>query len=196
MMIEFEYPQGATPVDADEAEGLLLTHITTREELNRWEQDNILAAKDWIKRSGPSDVLSEEFIKTLHKQMFGKVWKWAGQFRKSNKNLGCEWYQIPMTLRSLCEDTRLWINEDDDSPDMIAVRFHHRLVSIHPFPNGNGRHAREVANLLLTNMLDHHPLTWGGDSLSTANDARDRYIKALQAADQGDYDPLLAFVRT
>ena len=195
-MINFEYPKGATPIDFDEAEGLQLTHITTLGELNRWEQDNILEAKTWIGRTKPSNILNEKFIKNLHKRMFGNVWKWAGTFRQSNKNIGGPWYQVPMSLRDLCEDTTLWIELQEESPDIIAIRFHHRLVSIHAFPNGNGRHAREMTNLLLKYKLKQPELTWGSKNLSEAGNIRKQYIESLHAADNGDYNPLLAFVHT
>jgi Fic-DOC domain mobile mystery protein B len=195
-MTEFEYPEGATPIDPDEAEGLLLTHITTRGELDRWEQDNILEAKAWTDRTKPTDILNERFINSLHKHMFGNVWKWAGQFRQSDKNIGGSWHQIPMGLKNLCDDTALWIELQEESPDLIAVRFHHRLVSIHPFPNGNGRHARGMTDLLLKNILMHLEFTWGGKNLSENGSIRRQYIASLHAADEGDYAPLLAFVRT
>ncbi len=195
-MIEFEYPEGATPVDHDEAEGLKLTHITTHGELDRWEQDNILEAKAWTDKTKPGNILNEQFIKTLHKRMFGNVWKWAGQFRQSDKNIGGPWHQVSTSLRNLCDDTALWIELREESPDLIAVRFHHRLVSIHPFPNGNGRHAREMTNLLLKNILKHPEFTWGGENLLEANSTRKQYIESLHAADKGDYMPLLKFVRT
>ena len=195
-MTEFEYPEGATPIDPDEAEGLLLTHITTRGELDRWEQDNILEAKAWTDRTKPTDILNERFINSLHKHMFGNVWKWAGQFRQSDKNIGGSWHQIPMGLKNLCDDTALWIELQEESPDLIAVRFHHRLVSIHPFPNGNGRHARGMTDLLLKNILMHLEFTWGGKNLSEDGSIRRQYIASLHAADEGDYAPLLAFVRT
>ena len=147
-MTTFEYPEGATPIDPDEAEGLLLTHITTRGELDRWEQDNIVDAITWTNRAKPIDILNEQFIKELHRRMFSNVWKWAGRFRQSDKNIGGPWHQVPTSLRHLCDDTRLWTEERAEPDDMIAVRFHHRLVSIHPFPNGNGRHARLMTDLL------------------------------------------------
>lgn len=194
--MKLEYPEGATSIDPDEAEGLLLTHITTRGELDRWEQDNIIEAKAWIDKTNPGDILNEKFIKTLHKRMFNNVWSWAGQFRQSDKNIGGPWHQVPMNLSNLCSDTGLWVELLDEPPDLIAVRFHHRLVSIHPFPNGNGRHAREMTNLLLKNILTHPKFTWGERNLLSAGSVRKQYIESLQAADQGDYRPLLAFVRT
>lgn len=195
-MIQFEYPEGATPLDLDEAQGLRLTHITTRGELDRWEQDNILQSMAWLDKTKPSDILNEAFIKELHRRMFGDVWKWAGQFRQSDKNIGGPWHQVPMSVRNLCDDARLWMELRDEPPDQMAVRFHHRLVSIHPFANGNGRHARLMTDVLLENILERPRFAWGSKDLSEAGDTRHRYIAALYAADQQDYSPLLEFVRT
>jgi Fic-DOC domain mobile mystery protein B len=196
MMLHFDYPEGATPIDTDETEGLLLTHITTRGELDRWEQDNIVEALIWLDRTKPTDILNEQFIKNLHQRMFANVWKWAGYFRQSDKNIGVPWYQISTSLKNLCDDVDLWINLKEESPDEIAVRFHHRLVSIHPFSNGNGRHARFMTDLLLENILDCPRFTWGSEKLTTSGNARQRYIAALHAADEYNYEPLLEFVRT
>ena len=195
-MTTFEYPEGATPIDPDEAEGLLLTHITTRGELDRWEQDNIVDAITWTNRAKPIDILNEQFIKELHRRMFSNVWKWAGRFRQSDKNIGGPWHQVPTSLRHLCDDTRLWTEERAEPDDMIAVRFHHRLVSIHPFPNGNGRHARLMTDLLLENILKRSRFSWGSTDLCPSGTARSRYISALHAADEGDYLALLEFART
>ncbi len=195
-MINLEYPEGATPIDPDEASELLLTHITTREELDRWEQDNIIEALAWLEKTKPKDILNETFIRKLHKQMFGNVWKWAGKFRQSDKNIGGQWWQISTDLKDLCDDSRLWVDSRNEPSDEIAVRFHHRLVSIHPFPNGNGRHARLMADLLLENILDHPRFTWGSANLSNASDTRQRYIAALRAADGYNYQPLLEFARS
>ncbi len=194
--MKFECPEGATPIDPDEAKGLILTHITMQGELNRWEQDNILEAKAWLDKTKPTDILNEKFIKTLHQRMFSNVWKWAGQYRQSDKNIGGSWYQVPMSLKNLCDDTTVWIELGEEPPDLIAARFHHRLVSIHPFPNGNGRHAREMTDLLLKNILKHPEFTWGSGNLSDTGSIRKQYIESLHAADRGDYDPLLTFLRT
>jgi len=194
--MKFECPEGATPIDPDEAKGLILTHITMQGELNRWEQDNILEAKAWLDRAKPTDILNEKFIKTLHQRMFGNVWKWAGQYRQSDKNIGGSWYQVPMSLKNLCDDTVVCIQLGEDPPDLIAARFHHRLVSIHPFPNGNGRHAREMTDLLLKNILKHPEFTWGSGNLSDTGSVRKQYIESLHTADRGNYDPLLTFLRT
>ena len=195
-MTELEYAQGATPLDPDEVEGLLLPHITTRGELDRWEQDNIVEALSWLDKARPQDTLNERFVRDLHRRMFGSVWKWAGRFRQSDKNIGVAWHQIPASLKNLCDDARLWIELREESPDEIAVRFHHRLVSIHPFPNGNGRHARLMTDLLLENVLHGPRFTWGREDLSRIGTARQRYIAALRAADEHNYKPLLEFVRT
>ena len=195
-MITFDYPEGATPIDLDEAGGLRLTHITTRGELDRWEQDNIIQALAWINRTRPSDILDELFIKDLHRRMFGAVWKWAGHFRHSDKNIGGPWHQVPTSVRNLCDNVRLWMELRDESPDQMAVRFHHRLVSIHPFANGNGRHARLMTDVLLEHILQRPRFTWGSEDLCKPGDARRRYIMALHAADQQNYSPLVEFVRT
>jgi len=195
-MIDFEYPEGATPIDANEIEGLLLTHITTRAELDRWEQDNINEALAWVEERKPTDILNESFMKMLHNKMFCNVWKWAGKFRQSGKNIGVPWYNISIELKKLCEDVEYWIENRTFSDDEIAVRLHHRLVSIHLFPNGNGRHARLVADILLENVLNKPPFTWGNANLAKSGDDRKRYIESLIAADRDEYKKLLEFVRS
>ena len=195
-MIDFKYPKGATPIDPDEAVGLRLTHITTQGELNRWEQENIVEALAWIEKTKPTDILNEQFIKQLHKRMFGNVWKWAGQFRRSGKNIGVLWHQIPENIKIMCDDVPEWIQSQYESPEEMAVRFHHRLVWIHPFPNGNGRHSRLMANIFLENVLHGSPFTWGNQDLSNPSESRSRYINALQEADNGNLVPLLEFANS
>ena len=195
IMRNIEYPKGATPINPDEMEGLLLSHITSRGELDRWEQDNIIEAIEWLEKKKPIDLLNEQFIKKLHASMFSNVWKWAGKLRRSDKTLGGSWHQVPMRLRNLFDDTQLWIDLENETHDDIAIRFHHRLVSIHPFPNGNGRHARLMTDLLLENVLGSKRFTWGSEDLSIKGNARKRYIKALQEADNLNYEPLMQFVR-
>jgi Fic-DOC domain mobile mystery protein B len=195
-MVGFEYPQDATPLTKDEIEGLIPTHIATRGQLDRWEQDNINEALAWLDTHRPKDILNERFIKQLHKRMFGHVWKWAGTFRRSDKNIGVSWHVIPGELRNLCDDVRYWIAHTTFGADEIAARFHHRLVQIHLFPNGNGRHARLMADILLDQFLDRPPFTWGSASLAKAGDDRKRYIESLAAADKGNYTLLLDIVRS
>ena len=196
-MPDFMFSEDATPLEPGEAAGLLLSHITTRGELDRWEQENIIEALLWLDTKKPKDVLNEQFIRELHHRMFGRVWRWAGSFRKSDKNLGIDWQQIPVSLRNLVEDARLWIRLGKDPADEIAVRFHHRLVCIHPFSNGNGRHARLMSDVLLENVLGSKRFTWGSAAqLSKPGDFRTRYIDALREADRGSYESLLAFARS
>jgi Fic-DOC domain mobile mystery protein B len=194
--MNFEYPEGATPLDLDEAQGLLLPHIGTRGELDRWEQENISEAEDAVFRRRQRDVLTEKYACTLHKKMFGNVWRWAGTFRRSQKNIGIEWMQIPVALRQLFDEVNGWLEYGAFPPDEIAARFHHRLVAIHAFPNGNGRHGRLMADILLVHLLGQERFSWGQENLTNAGDCRRHYIEALRAADQHDYGLLLAFVRS
>jgi len=191
-----DYPEGATPLDPDETEGLLLTHITTRGELDRWEQENIRQGYQWADNLKKTDFFNEDFICRLHKKMFGNVWKWAGEFRTSNKNVGIYWQEIAVELKKLCDDAKAWIEFETFPPDEFAVNFHHRLVYIHPFPNGNGRHARLVADLILEKIFKKTPFTWGSASLVKHTEIRKRYIEALKAADNHDYSLLMEFARS
>ena len=195
-MVDFDYPQGATPLDPNEIEGLIPTHITTRAELDRWEQDNINEALAWLEQRKPTNILNESFMKQLHKRMFGNVWRWAGELRKTEKNLGVPFYQISIEVKKLCDDVKYWIQNRTFTEDEIAARFHHRLVFIHLFPNGNGRHARLIADILLENILAKPPLTWGSQNLATFGLDRKKYIDSLVAADRGDYRLLMNFVRS
>lgn len=192
----FDYPEGATPIDEDEKEGLLILHISTREELNEWEQRNITDAYSWLDRTRRKDILSEDFIRKLHIEMFGKVWSWAGTYRRTDKNIGVDWSQISVRFRELLDDVRFWIDNETYSPDEIATRFHHRLVFIHLFPNGNGRHARVMTDVLLEKVLGEEPFSWGSGNLLEESDVRATYIQALRLADRHDYEPLLQFVRS
>ena len=194
--MEFNYPEGATPLDPNEIEGLLLTHITTRTELDRWEQDNINEALAWLEQRKPKDILNESFMKRLHKRMFGNVWKWAGKLRRTEKNLGVPFYEISVEVKKLCDDVEYWIENKTFPDDEIAARFHHRLVFIHLFPNGNGRHARLIADILLENVLAKPPFTWGSGNLAAAGLDRKKYIESLVAADREDYGLLMDFVRS
>ena len=193
--MNFDYPPWATPLDSDEAEGLLLPHITSRGELDRWEQDNIMEAESRAFRRKPKNLLSVDFACQLHKQMFGNVWQWAGKFRTSDKNIGVAYWSIAQKLINMLDDVKIWIKQSVYPPDEIAARFHHRLVSIHLFANGNGRHARLMADLLLVHVLKRPRFTWGSENLVQADECRKQYISALQAADRHDYEPLLRFVR-
>ena len=196
-MKQTDLPRGATPLDPDEMAGLKLKHITTRGELNRWEQENISEAMDWLdKRKNKAEILTEEFVKEVHKRMFYKVWTWAGSFRRSGKNIGVDWTRISVDLRQLLNDVKYWIEHKTYPADEIAVFFHHRLVKIHPFPNGNGRHSRLMTDILLNDVLDRKPFTWGNGDLNEEGDVRNRYIEALVLADDHNYNVLKQFVRS
>ena len=192
--MKFNYPLGSTPLEPEELAELIPDHIITQEELNAWEEKNIIVAQQWALRQ--KEILSIEFIKKLHKHMFNKTWKWAGEFRKSEKNIGISWFQISVKIKELCDDVQYQLNNHSYSIDEIAIRFHHRLVWIHAFPNGNGRHARLMADLLLIQQ-NKSRFSWGMyQDLYAANPIRKQYIEALQLADYGDYSKLLLFVRS
>jgi len=175
--------------------GLIPGHIRTQAELNQWEQANVLEGSAWAMRSRERDMLSERFVRELHRRLFGATWRWAGTFRTSGKNIGVDAAQIAVQLHELLEDVRYWIGHRTFPLDEIAARFHHRLVVIHPFPNGNGRHARLMTDVLLRRN-GAAAFSWGGANLEAAGDVRDRYLAALRAADAGDYQPLQEFVRS
>lgn len=194
--MKFDAPEGATPLDPDEAEGLLLSHITTRAELDRWEQENIAEAEVWAFRRDHPKILTDSFARRLHKRMFGNVWRWAGLYRKTGKNIGLDAWQIATELRTLCDNCVVWIEHAVYPSDEIAVRFHHRLTAIHPFANGNGRHARLMTDILLVHLLGQSRFSWGSGNLVNAGECRKQYINALRAADRYDFELLLAFVRS
>jgi Fic-DOC domain mobile mystery protein B len=183
-----------TGLTEEECEGLIPSYITLRSELNEAEQANILEAEEWA-FARKRDLLEEEFLDNLHKRMYGNVWRWAGRYRTSGKNIGIDAYRIPTELRQLLDDCRYWTENGTYEPDEIAVRFHHRIVSIHCYPNGNGRHARLAADLLLKSMGQER-FSWGGENLIDVGETRERYVAALQAADEHDIGPLLEFVRS
>lgn len=198
--MNFVYPFGATPLDPNEIEDLIPKHIVTLLELNEWEQANILEAEMWLGKQSHhfSDIMTFEFIQKLHQKMFNQTWKWAGLFRRSNKNIGVDWVMIWEQLKKLIDDVQYQVNYKIYSPDEIAARFHHRLVAVHPFPNGNGRHARLMTDILLLS-LQQPRFSWGQKSmhdLYEPTQVRKKYIEALQSADKHDYQLLFAFVRT
>jgi Fic-DOC domain mobile mystery protein B len=194
----FQEPDDATPLEPGEIDGLLQTWITNRHDLNEAEQENIVNGAAWARRPRglkAVDLLNDEFARTLHKRMFGDVWKWAGTYRQTERNIGIVAHRIPMEMAALFDDVRYWAEHDTYPPDEMAIRLHHRLVAIHPFPNGNGRHARMMADLLIE-RLGGEPFSWGGGSLADVGELRARYVAALQAADGHNIGPLLAFARS
>jgi Fic-DOC domain mobile mystery protein B len=198
MGLELEYIDGQTPLDEDEKEGLLIKTIATRGELDEFEQQNIEQAVGWtLRRSFKLEaILTEDFVRNVHKRMYGDVWRWAGEFRKTNKNIGVDKWQIPMELKCLLDDTKYWIDYNKDEPDEIAIMFKHRMVSIHCFSNGNGRHSRLMADILIEKVFKRPVFTWGAGNLVKQGDARAAYLAAVKAADAGDMLPLVAFARS
>jgi Fic-DOC domain mobile mystery protein B len=182
---------GHTPLGEDDRQGLKLTYITTRSELNEAEQENILRARQGRRHPTLPALLHDKYLRDLHRSMFGDVWAWAGSYRRLETSIGIDPAQIAVCVRDLVADAKIWAEHEE--PLRVAVRFHHRLVSIHPFPNGNGRHGRQATDYLMQ-ALEQPPFTWGavcgaGDFEGT----RRRYLAALREADDGDFDPLEHF---
>lgn len=195
MALETNLKPGQTPLDTDEAAGLKPKHITTQGELDEWEAENLLKANQWLNRQKKLDVLNEQFCRSLHKKMFGDTWMWAGTFRKTEKNIGCDPIQIAIQLNQLLGNVTYWIENESFAPDEIAARFHRELVWIHPFPNGNGRHARYMTDALVR-QCGRPELSWGSKNLASASEVRGRYIQSLRDADAGNYALLIEFVRS
>jgi len=206
MGLKHEYIDGQTPLDEAEKAGLRIRSIATHGELNEFEQQNIEQAVQWVmgRSFKPDSVFTEVFIRQLHKRMYGEVWAWVGEFRKSDKHIGIDKWQIPTALQYLLDDARFWHANNFYAPDEMALRFNHRLVSIHCFANGNGRHSRLMADIIIEKIYKLPTFSWGTNlslskdvpSLSSENDMRTAYLKAVKAADQGDYSLLLQFARS
>jgi Fic-DOC domain mobile mystery protein B len=191
------YEEGQTPLDPEQINGLKIKTISTQQQLNEFEQTNINEALKWLNTKRKiNEVLSEQFLIQVHKRMLGMVWKWAGNFRVTETNIGIEWTKIPIELRLLIDDAKYWVEHQTYDPEQIAIRFKHRLVSIHCFPNGNGRHSRIMADLIAKHVFELEKFSWGQSSLLASSEQRKLYLKALQKADMGDYDALLEFARS
>ncbi len=192
----FEYPERATPLDPDSL-GDLIPGIATQGELNEFEARNILQAEQWaLKTRGDNrDMLLVSSLRKLHRRMFDETWKWAGGFRRVETNIGIPWMQIPLKLEQFCQNTRYQIEHTVFPWVELAARFHHNLILIHPFPNGNGSHVRLATDLLLRRHGQAR-FTWGARSLTEPGETRREYITALREADAGDIRWLLNFVIT
>ncbi|MDN3643186.1 mobile mystery protein B [Lutimonas halocynthiae] len=197
MGLEFDYKDGQTPLDEEEKEGLKIKSITTQGELDEFEQLNIEKAVEWTihTKLKPENILTEKFIKNLHKKMYGDVWKWAGQFRRTEKNIGILWTKIGIELKNLLDDTKYWIENKTYSYEEIAIRFKHRIVSIHCFPNGNGRHSRMMADIIMESIFGGEIFSWHQSNMVKANQTRKQYIEALKEADNGIIKPLIEFAK-
>ena len=183
-----------TPLTPEEREQLIPAYISFRSELNHAEQANIADGSRWFTLR-KRDVLDQLLLIELHKRMFGQVWRWAGSYRTTARNIGIDAYRIQFEMRHAVEDARYWVEAETYSPDEIAVHFSHRVVAIHPFPNGNGRFSRLIGDMLAI-QLGQPAFTWGSANLVDANETRRRYVAALKAADTYDIGPLMAFARS
>ena len=188
--------EGNTPLSAEELADLIPS-LASKEELNEWERENILQARSWAieDRTSPADIPTDEYVRKLHRKMFDQTWKWAGEYRRTEKNIGIPVHEIRERFIALCGDVRYWIENNTYSVDEIAVRFHHRLTFIHLFPNGNGRHARLIAEVLVI-KLGRPGFSWGSGNLVKEGEARTEYLGAIRTADNGDIQPLLKFARS
>ncbi|MCC6410726.1 MAG: mobile mystery protein B [Saprospiraceae bacterium] len=198
MEINLEYHYGQTPLDEEEKQGLLIASIATQGELDEFEQQNIEQSIQWLwmRPLKPETIFTEKFIREVHRKMYGQVWRWAGNFRKTNKNLGVDRWVISTELKVLLEDALFWVNNNSWPPDEMAVRFKHRLVSIRCFPNGNGRHSRLMADIIIEKIFKQPVFSWGASDLIQQTEPRTTYIKAVKTADAGDIQPLLSFARS
>lgn len=195
MGLNLKYVDGQTPLNEEEKEGLKIKFITTQNELDEFEQLNIEKAIEWTMRVRlkPEKILSEKFIKELHKKMYGDVWKWAGKFRKSDKNIGIKWPLIEIEVRNLIDDTKYWVENKTYPANEIAIRFKHRIVAIHCFANGNGRHSRIMADIIIEAIFGKEIFSWQKSNMVKANETRKSYIMALRDADNGNIKPLVNF---
>jgi Fic-DOC domain mobile mystery protein B len=198
MGLNLSYKDGQTPLDENETGGLLIQSITTREELDEFEQQNIESAIKWtmVTKFKKERVLSEEFILELHRRMFCDVWSWAGEFRKTNKNLGVPYSRVRVSVKVLLGDCFHWLNQKSHSDEEIAILFKHRIVSIHCFSNGNGRHSRLMADVIISHLFSKPVFSWNRNNLVEKGEGRTNYLSAINAADMGDIQPLIDFANS
>ncbi len=190
-MIVFD-KEGETPLD--DISGLKIHGITTRSELDSVEAENILEA--FLKyimspEQIRSVVFDTQFLQQLHREMFGNVWSWAGEFRTTQTSIGIEAINIRQALYQLMDDLKFW-EEAWDYQDTVT-RLHYSLVKIHPFLNGNGRVSRLFTDLWLLS-IGKEMLEWGDENLDNMNGSRKEYILALQEVDGGSYERLKRFM--
>jgi Fic-DOC domain mobile mystery protein B len=198
MGLVYAYEDGQTPLNEEEKEGLLLKSIINHGELDEHEQLNIENAMLWLygQKLKKDKILSETFILNLHKKMFDTVWRWAGSYRKTEKNIGVSWINIRTDLKILLDDTIFWIDNSTYPPDEIAIRFKHRLVNIHCFPNGNGRHSRIMADIIIESIFKKEVFSWNQSNMVKADETRKEYIRSIREGDIGNISALIAFART
>lgn len=195
MGLSLDYGIGQTPLSEEGKEGLKVGGIATRQDLDEFEQQNIDKATEWLagKKLKVEKLLTEKFVKDLHREMFGDVWAWAGEFRRSDKSIGVDWRIISVEIKKLLDNCYYWLDNKTFSEEEIAIRLSHGLVKIHPFVNGNGRHSRLMADIMMEKIFYKDIFSWGKLDLEAMNDERSRYLTALRKADEGDYSFLLDF---
>jgi Fic-DOC domain mobile mystery protein B len=198
MGLDLKYNEGQTPLNEEEMEGLLIKTITTHGELDEFEQMNIEKAIEWTltKKFKMKGIISEDFVKELHKRMFGDVWEWAGRFRMSEKNLGIKYHLIGTSLKQLNDDCMFWINNGTYGEEEIAIRYKHQIVNIHCFANGNGRHSRLMADVIIHHVFKKDVFTWSGSNLVKTGEERTSYLKAIREADKANIQPLINFAKS
>jgi Fic-DOC domain mobile mystery protein B len=192
----FETAPGATPLQPEDLEGLIPRNLISKQQLDELEAENILQAEVWsaLQIWSPEKLLSSSIIRRCHKELFGKTWRWAGTYRKRETSIGVAPEQISVLTEQLIGNTLYQINESSEETKVVLARFHHQLVSIHLFPNGNGRHARFVCNILASALNQELP-TWGAKTLIAGPSSRQKYLSALRKADAtGDLELLVKFM--
>lgn len=195
--MKIKTPLGATPLE-DEILRQLIPNLTTQDELNEFEAENIIEAELWAKtsRSLRKNLISATGLVSLHKKMFGKTWDWAGKLRWRQTSIGVAPEEIQNALGVLLGDVEYWLENKTYNLEEIAIRFHHKLVWIHPFPNGNGRFARLAANLMLE-YSGQPRFSWGQTNLSKTSEVRKHYINALKKADKFEkFNEILLFAKS
>jgi Fic-DOC domain mobile mystery protein B len=186
---------GSTPLDHDQIKGIRFAHLTTMGELDELEDENIQRGLEWLNHQKTKDYLSIEFLCKLHEKLFGEVWKWAGKFRTVEVNISkYRHHDVRPQLHNFFEDIKLWISGGKMSWDEISAEMHHRLVTIHPFPNGNGRTTR-IFTEYVQKRNQQQVTSWGSTRKIDQKKRRDDYIKALRLADIGDFRALIDFMK-
>lgn len=186
---------GSTPLDPDQIRGIKFSHLVNMGELDEVEDLNIQKGLEWLNRQKGDDYLSMEFLCKLHEKLFGDVWKWAGTFRKVEVNLSkIKYYDVGPQLKMFFEDAKLWIEGGRMSWDEISAEMHHRLIAIHPFPNGNGRTTR-IYTEYVQKRNKQAVTSWKASLNHDPKERRRVYIKSLQQADKGDFRPLIEFMQ-
>lgn len=198
MGLELSFEDGQTPLSEEEKTGLLIESITTHGELDEFEQMNIEKAVEWslTNRFKKEKIVTEEFVKELHKRMFGEVWDWAGKYRRSEKNLGVKFHLIGTSLKQLNDDCFFWIENHSFSEEEIAIRYKHKIVNIHCFANGNGRHSRLMADIIVSHLFNKNIFSWSRSGLVKKGLERRNYLNAIRSADNGNIVPLMDFARS